>query len=81
MLNHFESILKALPGKLDIKRNSPSIFYFILLFFYVAYTCYFRKYEELKNYSNELQSNIGNLLKIRAVSIGVQAIVMNYRVT
>ena len=55
--------------------------FFVLLFFYVAYTCYFRKYEELKNYSNELQSNIGNLLKIRAVSIDVKATVMNYRVT
>ena len=41
----------------------------LTFFIYVAYTCNFRKYEELKNYSNELQSNIGNLLKIRAVSV------------
>ena len=28
----------------------------------------FRRFEEIKNYSNEMQSNINNLLKIRAVS-------------
>jgi hypothetical protein len=30
---------------------------------------YYRRFEELKNYSNELESNIANLLKIRAVSL------------
>ena len=30
---------------------------------------YYRRFEELKNYSNELENNIANLLKIRAVSL------------
>jgi hypothetical protein len=35
---------------------------------------YYRRFEELKNYSNELESNIANLLKIRAVSLKRQLI-------
>ena len=32
---------------------------------------YFRQFEELKSYSNEMQNVIGNLLKVRAVSLYV----------
>ena len=42
MLNRLASlamstrVLKALPGKLDIKRHSPSILYFLPIFFFCS---------------------------------------------
>ena len=48
--------------------NCRTLFTMLALQLYF-FSCYFRKYEDIRNYSQTLQGNITSLLKVQQVGI------------